>query len=249
MYNPFSLENKTILITGASSGIGRATAIECSRLGARCIITARNEKRLSETFTQLSGNGHISIIADMQNNESFQKLIDSVPVLDGLVNNAGITITTPVKFITQVKYSELLRVNQESPILLFSSLLKKKKFNKNSSIVFTSSVAGAILGGEKCNSMYASTKGAISGFVKVAALELAEKQIRVNAVCPGMTETSILNESVIDSVDIEANKKRYPLGRFAKPEEIAYGIIYLLSNASSFTTGTNLIIDGGFSVE
>ena len=247
-YNPFSLEGKTILITGASSGIGKATAIECSKLGARCIITGRNEKRLSETYSLLEGEGHLQIVSDLSDFSQIQKLVDQIPVVNGLVNNAGISKHLPVNFVTEEKIDEIFPINLTAPILLFSKLLKSKKMARPSSAVFTSSINGLLVG-EKSACLYSTTKAGISGFVKVCAHELASKGIRVNCVCPGMIETSILSEGTITKEQLAENAKGYPLGRHGKPEEVAWGIIYLLSDASSFVTGTNLVIDGGISVK
>mgnify|MGYP000429581772 CR=1 FL=1 len=246
IYNPFSLDGKTILVTGASSGIGKATAIECSRLGAKVYITGRNEFRLKETFSSLIGEGHEWIVADIK--ESIDTIVNIVPELDGCVSNAGITKTLLTQFINEESLNEVLHVNTISPILLIQKLLKKKKLKKESSIVFTSSISGvtcAVLG----NAMYSASKGAINGFVKNAALDLASKKIRVNAVCPGMIDTGILDAGVITAEQLEREKERYPLKRFGKPEEVAYAIIYLLSDASAFVTGTNLFIDGGITLQ
>lgn len=247
MYNPFSLAGKTILITGASSGIGKATAIECSKLGAKVIITGRNRVRLEETLFSMSGNGHLLVEADLQNEADIDMLINSLPTLDGVVNNAGITKTIPTTFISAQSLLELLQINTIFPILLTQKLLKKKKLAKPASIVFTSSISGnyiAALG----NVMYSTTKAAINGFVKNAALDLASKKIRVNAVCPGMIDTGILSAGTITEEQLKEERKKYPLKRFGKPEEVAFAIIYLLSDASSFVTGTNIVIDGGFTL-
>lgn len=249
-YNPYSLENKTILITGASSGIGRATAIEASKLGAKVIITGRNKERLSETYTKLEGEGHSKIIADLSNDEGINTIHEAVSgiKLDGLVANAGVSRPLPVNFVTREKMIEIFPTNLESPILLFTSLLKNKNLGKGSSTVFTSSING-VFGGEKAECLYSASKGALSGFVKSACLDLAPKQIRVNCVCPGMTETAILTGGAITREQLEENAKGYPLKRHGKPEEVAWAIIYLLSDASSFITGTNLVIDGGISAK
>ena len=249
-YNPYSLEKKTILITGASSGIGRATAIEACRLGARVIITGRNEERLSETFNQLEGNGHAKIIADLSGDDGINKILEALVdlKLDGLVANAGVLRPLPVTFVTREKMTEIFPTNLESPILLFSLLVKRKILIKGSSAVFTSSIGG-VLGGEAGESLYAASKGALSGFVKSACLDLTQKGIRVNCVCPGMIETSLFSDETITKEQLVEDSKRYPLGRYGKPEEVAWGIIYLLSDASSFVTGSNLIIDGGISVK
>lgn len=247
-YNPFSLINKTILVTGASSGIGKATAIECSKMGAKVIITARNEGKLKETLSLLEGDGHQMIIADLFNTDEIDNLVSQLPEINGLVNNAGKTITLPCNFITEEKLADIVSVNMTAPILLFSKLLKKKKLIKGSSVVFTSSING-IKTGSVGSSMYCATKGALSGFVKTAAIEYATKQIRVNCVCPGMINTNILEFGVVTEEQLVEDAKKYPLGRYGEPKEVAYAIIYLLSDASSFVTGTNLVIDGGFTIQ
>ena len=247
MYNPFSLAGKTILITGASSGIGKATAIECSKLGAKVIITGRNRLRLEETFSSMSGNAHLLFEADLQYPSDIDMLIDSLPMLDGVVNNAGMTKTIPMAFISEEILLDVLRINTISPILITQKLLKRRKLAKSASIVFTSSISGnsvGVLG----NTIYSTTKAAVNGFVKNAALELAPKNIRVNTVCPGMIDTGILSSGIITEEQLDEERKKYPLKRFGKPEEIAYAIIYLLSDASSFVTGSNLFIDGGFTL-
>ncbi len=246
-YNPYSLGGKTILVTGASGGIGRATAIECSRLGAKVVLTARNEKNLQKVLSELDGSGHELIPADLLIESDIERIVNTIPILDGLVNNAGINMYVPIPYVSEQKLLNVLNVNSVSPILLFSKMLKNKKIKNNSSIVFTSSLGGnytAVYGG----AMYSASKGAVSGFVRTAAVELAPKNIRVNAVCPGMTDTAMTHDDSITEEQYAADRKRYPLKRYAKPEEIAWAIIYLLSDASGFTTGTNLIVDGGFSV-
>ena len=247
-YNPFTLKGKTILITGASSGIGRATAVECSKFGAICIITARNKERLHETLSQMEGEGHQIIVADMAKEDDINALVASLPKLDGLVNNAGYQEFAPVSFIKKENLESLLAINTVAPITLTQKILKAKKLNKSSSVVFTSSLAGigAITPG---NAMYAASKGAISAYIHVAAIELAVKNIRVNAVCPAMVNTSIIEDSAISTEELKADLANYPLGRYGEPKEIAYAIIYLLSDASAWVTGTNMIIDGGVSLK
>jgi NAD(P)-dependent dehydrogenase (short-subunit alcohol dehydrogenase family) len=245
-YNPFSLENKTILVTGASGGIGRSACVECSRLGARIILCARNEIRLNETLVLMEKNDHKIISADLRDDSGIQKVLDGTEKIDGAVFNAGISRPLPVNFITRKKMQEIFPLNLESPILLFSALLKQKKMIRGSSAVFTASINGTA-GGEKAESLYSATKGGLSGFVKSCSLDLAPKGIRVNCVCPGMTRTQILSDGTITAEQLELNAKNYPMGRHGSPEEIAWGIIYLLSDASSFVTGTNLTIDGGIS--
>lgn len=244
-YNPFTLAGKTILITGASSGIGKATALECAKMGAKVIITGRDEGRLNEVFNNLEGEGHLQIIADLSSEEDILRLAKEVPVLDGCVNNAGYNVMSLIQFIKKDSLEHIMDVNLIAPIMLTHLLVKNKKMAKDSSMVFTSSISAR---GRNSvgNSMYSATKGGLSSFMKNAALELAAKRIRCNAVLPGMVETPLKEgKSNITEEQWEANRQLYPLKRFGKPEEIAYGIIYLLSDASAWVTGTELIIDGG----
>ena len=247
VYNPFSLEGKTILITGGSSGIGKATAIECSKLGARIIIVARNEEKLKATLSSLEGDGHRYIVCDLNDISSVEKVLGELPVVDGVVNNAGFTRLAPIPFVQEDLLKDILQTNTVAPIMITKLMLKKKKVTKGASFVFTNSVAG--LGKVTVgNTMYASSKGALTAFVQGAAKELAPKGIRLNAVCPGMVETEIMQFGSVDEDQLEKDRLTYPRKRYGKPEEIAWAIIYLLSDASSWVTGTNLIIDGGFSV-
>ena len=249
MYNPFSLEQKTILITGASSGIGRQTAIECSMMGAKVIITGRNRERLNETLKLLEGEGHTIIEAELTDEYDVKKLVDDIPSLDGLVLNAGFNFTKLVPFIKDEDVQSIFSVNAMAPILLMRSLVKKKKMSKGSSVVFTSSISAKGISSPG-NSLYSSTKGALTSFMKNAALELAAKKIRCNAVLPGMVETALKEaKSEITEEQWEANRQKYPLKRFGQPSDVAFAIIYLLSDASSWVTGSELIIDGGRSLD
>lgn len=248
MYNPYSLKGKTILVTGASSGIGRATAIECSKLGASVIITARNKERLTETLNMLEGENHQIIICDLSSTEEITDMVAFLPIIDGVVNNAGFTKLAPLKFMKEEDLQNLLQINSIAPILLLQKLLKKRKIKDGASIVFTGSIDG--LGfSTPGNAMYTASKGAICSFIKTAAQELGKNQIRVNAVCPGMVNTNILTGSAISEEELELDKKNYPLGRYGEPIDIALAIIYLLSDASSWVTGTNLVIDGGLTTQ
>jgi len=246
-YNPFSLSGKNILITGASSGIGKATAIECSKMGATVMITGRNEQRLDETFDQLKGNGHLRFIADLCVEEDLNNLNRNLPEINGLVNAAGIVKTLPFQFINQAALSSIFNINLIAPVLLSQKLIKAKKLYKESSVVFISSISGPIIA-TKGQSAYAASKGAVGSMVKNMALELASKKIRVNCVLPGMTETPLIYRDDLTSEQLAADMKLYPLKRYGKPEDIAFAIIYLLSDASAWVTGTNLIIDGGFTL-
>ena len=243
MYNPFTLEGKTILVTGASSGIGKCTAIECSKLGAKLILTGRNEERLQKTLSSLIGDGHSIIVADLNNEGDIEMLATQCPKIDGLVSNAGISSSKPVAFYTNKELDKVFGTNAFAPMLLNRWLLKKKKINNNASVVFTSSVAAA--SANLGNGVYGSAKAALTAYMRYLALELAPKGIRANCVLPGMVETNLIHGGSISEEDLQNDMKKYPLGRYGKPEEIAWTIIHLLSNASSWTTGTSVVVDGG----
>ena len=246
-YNPFSLKGKTILITGASSGIGRSTALECAKLGADCIITGRNQERLEETLSQMPQGNHSLIVTDLANQEGINLLVEQVPSIDGLVINAGITKKKTITFYQTTELEELFYMNTFSPMLLVKGLLKKKKLKIASSIVFLSSISSysSNLG----NGMYGASKAALTSYMHYCARELAPKKIRANAVHPGMVETPLIRNKAFSDDDLELYMDTYPLKRFGKPEEIAYAIIYLLSDASEWVTGTSLVIDGGISLK
>ena len=248
-YNPFSLHNKTILVTGASSGIGQSAAIECSKAGARLIITGRNQERLLETYHSLTGDGHQQIVADLSITEEIDKLVNFVPKLDGVVSCAGTARFVMLPFIKEQELTDVLRINTIAPILLTQKLVKSKKLNRPSSIVYISSVSGnevSTIG----LSMYGTSKSGLSAFMRHAALDLAPKEIRCNCVNLSRVYTRMIaSGTMTDEEQIKEDLKDYPLKRYGKPEEIAYGIIYLLSDASAWVTGTSLLIDGGFSLK
>lgn len=241
-YNPFSLEGKTILVTGAAGGIGRATAIECAKLGARLVLTDVNELGLQETLSLLSGDGHEMHIADLTSQEALDELVAELPMLDGFVSNAGVTKPTPVKFISKVDLERIMSINTFAPIYLTQRLLKKKKFNAGASLVFTVSVGGVFTTAPG-NAMYGASKGALQVFVRNVALEGAPR-IRCNSVNPGMINTNLAGRSYSDE-DKAKDMETYPMKRYGEPREVALAIVYLLSDASSWVTGHSLIIDGG----
>ena len=250
MYNPFSLEGKTVLVTGASSGIGRGIAVECSKMGSKVVINGRNKERLQKTFDQLEGEGHIQIVADLSKQEDIERLANEVPELNGFVNSAGIPKICPVKRIDRQTLEEIMNVNAFGPILLTSQLLRKKKLQKKSSIVLIASISGVCMANTG-EGPYAATKAALAGYTKTAAFELAAQGTRVNTICPGLVPTEILtlsNEMFSEDQLKETMYGRYPLKRVGTPKDIANGAIYLLSDASSWVTGINLVIDGGYTV-
>lgn len=247
MNNPYSLVGKTILVTGASSGIGQSTALHCAEMGAHVIVTGRNVERLGETYQKLDGEGHQQVVADLSMQNGIDLLVESVDELDGVVLCAGQGMSSPFSFNTRPKYNEIFDINFFSPVELLRLLVKKKKVKKNASVVFVSSIGGVFVF-TNGNSAYGATKAAINSTMKSCALELAPKKIRVNSVNPGMVNTKLIHGGGISDEQLEQDVQNYPLKRYGEPEDIAYGIIYLLSDASSWVTGHTLVIDGGTSI-
>lgn len=241
--NPFSLEGKRILVTGASSGIGRAIATACSGMGAKVILTARNEKRLLETANLLYGDGHELLIADLTEESQRETLIERLPKLDGIVQNAGIGSRVLCKNIGETDLSEVFNPNFFAPVLLQKRMIEEKKINKGASIVFIASMASKYP--SVGNSVYSASKGAIISYAKVLGLELAPRQIRVNCVCPAMVWTDLITKDGVDKEVLEEAQLKYPLKRYGTPEDVANLCLYLLSDASSWMTGSCLEINGG----
>ncbi len=250
MYNPFSLEGKVILVTGASSGIGRGTAIECSKMGAKIVLSGRNEARLQETLTSLEGEGHTVLCGDLNSEEMRNDIVANMPPLNGIVHCAGISHIKMAKFMDSSSLESVFHTNVFSPLMLNSQLLKKKKIQKNSSIIFISSISG-VYRSQIGEGVYGATKAALAGYIKSLALELAAQGIRVNSIHPGVVETPLLDVSngTFGNEELDNLRQKYPLKRFGKPEDIARCAIYLLSDASSWMTGSNILIDGGFTLK
>lgn len=249
MYNPFSLENKTILVTGASSGIGRATAIECAKLGSTLVISARNEERLKAVFEELDRSveqQHLMVVADLATDEGIETLVSETPCLDGVSSNAGIPMTQMIKFIKKETLGSVWNINTVSHVNLAKLLFKKKKLNTGASYVFTASIGGTTSFGPG-NSVYGMSKAAINSFMKFCAIEFSTRMIRCNSVSPGMIMTPMTQESsTFTKEDYEKDAEKYLLKRYGRPEEVARSIVFLLSDASSFITGDTILVDGGF---
>lgn len=243
-YNPFSLEGKTFLVTGASSGIGRSIAIECSKMGARVVVTARSELRLNETLAQMAGEEHQAICADLGDEDSIVNLVEQLPQLNGVVHNAGMTHRAPCKMVKKESLEQVMTTNFEGPVLLQKYLLKKKKIEKEASIVFIASRAP--FAPASGNAIYAASKGAMLGYAKCLGLEVAPQKIRVNSICPAMIWTDLVAKDAEQTGgDYQAVQERYPLKRFGKPEDVAWLAVYLLSDAAQWMTGSQIDITGG----
>lgn len=247
IHNIFSLENKTILVTGASSGIGKAIAQECSHMGADLIITGRNEERLKETFGLMKGDRHSYIAADLNNKEGIEKLISSLPQLNGLVLCAGIVEMWPVNYATKERFNKIFDTNFFSPIEILRLIVKKKLFNHSLSVVAIDSIAGNedfVIG----NGIYGAGKAALKSFLKFCALEMASKNIRINTVSPGLILTPMHTNGAVEEDLLEKAVDKIPLKRWGLPQDIAPAVVYLLSDASSYVTGTDIKIDGGCTI-
>lgn len=235
-------------MTGASSGIGRAIAIVCSQMGANLVVTGRNEERLKSAFDELEGDSHISLIADLTKESDVEQLVKTLPKLDGFVSSAGIVKPQLLAYTDMNEINSVLQTNSISAINLSRLLIQHNKINKEASIVYISSING-----NNCSSIgssiYAASKAMLNGFMKGLALELASKKIRVNCITPGMVETGIFAGSNIDMEAIEKDRLKYPLKRYGEPEEIAYAVVYLLSDATKWVTGSSLLIDGGYTLQ
>lgn len=247
-YNPYTLEGKTVLVTGGAGGIGSEVARVCAKLGARVILTDIREDALNVALTSLEkveAGEHLAFKADLTSAEELNALVEQLPELDGFVCNAGVMKLVLTQFITEEELHRIQNINLNAPILLTKALLKKKKVRKGGSIVFTASAAG-VYRVSMGNAIYATTKCGIDAFMRTVALEFGPKGIRCNSVNPGMVETALIGTFTEEQKEKEM--QNYPLRRFAKPGDIALGIAYLLSDASSFVTGTALKIDGGMTL-
>jgi NAD(P)-dependent dehydrogenase (short-subunit alcohol dehydrogenase family) len=244
MQTPFHLTGKTILITGASSGIGRQAAIDCARMGATIILTGRNTERLKETYEQLTGAGHSMIPCDLSDEADIARLVNDSTQLDGVVHAAGIVKPFPIQYLTTQKINETIYANFYTVVQLTTALFKTKKINNGASLVFMSSISGQYP--QKGNAMYGASKAALEAFTKAVAAEYAHKQIRANYISPAMVKTPMYDYSGAGAFAevLEEHVQKYPLG-VGQPEDIANAIIFLLSPASRWITGINLIMDGG----
>lgn len=243
LFNPFSLSGMHLLVTGASSGIGKAIAVACAKMGATVCITGRNEQRLHDTFMMLPAGGHMMFLADLNVQADRDRLAGSLPELHGVVHCAGIGSCVLCKSIRKEDLDEVLKINLEVPVLLQAALLSHKKIRKGGSVVFVASHApyAPSVG----NAVYSASKGAVLAYAKCLALELAPRQIRVNSICPAMVWTDLIVQGGITKEELEMAQLKYPLKRYGNPEDVAYLAVYLLSEAASWMTGSEIDLTGG----
>lgn len=255
MFNPFSLENKVIIVTGASSGIGAQCAIDCSKMGARVVLVARNEERLKQALEQCEEpSRHMILPLDLSSSDglkdAIKDVVSKVGKINGVVNCAGMSSVTPLKLITDELLDQFFRTNVYSAINLSKEVTRVGNYDKEHgcSIIFFASIMGIC--GDKCKTMYSATKGALIAAARSMACELAKNKIRVNVVSPGAIETPI-NAKLPHMADPELRKEledKHLLG-LGECSDIANACIYLLSDAAKWVTGQNLIVDGGYTAK
>lgn len=239
-YNPFSLEGKTVLVTGASSGIGRATAVECSRLGARLCITGRDAQRLDETFRSLEGDGHIQMTADLTDERQIVTLVAGLPMLDGVVHSAGVSLFMPLKNLDMEDIRETMDINFTSIVILNKELVNANRLNAGVSFVFISSSMHMV--NHAGYTLYSASKSALVSVCGVLARELTHLKCRANVVSPGMIETPMIASLPEEVVKRDSNF--YPLG-YGRPEDVAWMCVYLLSDAARWVSRSEFCMHGG----
>jgi NAD(P)-dependent dehydrogenase (short-subunit alcohol dehydrogenase family) len=239
----FSLEGKTILVTGATSGLGKQIAISCARRGARLIITGRDAVRLKETQDQLAGGGHVSVLADLTSEEDREHLIQASEKIDGLVLCIGGQMLSPIRQLKESLMTAMYEVHFLAPVMLTQRLMQTNVIAKQSSIVFMLSTSAHI--GTRGVGPYSAMKSGLLGIIRCLALELAPKKVRVNGISPSVVPTPRLwGEDTDQNAPLKRERARHPLG-LGTPDDVANGVVYLLSDASRWVTGTSLVMDGG----
>ncbi|WP_255455287.1 SDR family NAD(P)-dependent oxidoreductase [Cryobacterium sp. Hh38] len=240
------------MVTGASSGIGRAVAVEASKYGARVALLARNVSKLEETRALMAGDGHMTLSCDLTLLNGIGGAVRTVSTqlggLDGVVHAAGMHQAAPLRIVEPSDYHELFDLNVGSALMVAKAFRHKQVRRPNASLVFLSSAVGVV--GQPGVSLYSASKGAILALTKSLALELVRDGIRVNCVSPGVVQTAMTQSlaETIGSQSFETVKAAHPLG-LGLPEDVAAAVLYLLSPASQWVTGTSLTVDGGYTAQ
>lgn len=243
--DPFSLAGKRILVTGASSGIGRQIAISCAQMGAQLVVSGRNAERLAATFAELEGEGHVQITSELGKQEDIDRLATEAGVVNGLVHAAGVSKLAPFRLISRVQLDEMFSSNVYAPMLLTKGLLARKRIAQGGSILFVSAVASHI--GPLASGVYSASKAALLGAMRTLALEVAKQGIRANCIVPGYVRTPMLDSLNQSGGSIDEHTELTPLG-LGEPEDVAYAAVFYLSDASRWITRNYFIIDGGLTV-
>lgn len=243
--DPFSLAGKRILVTGASSGIGSATAIACAQMGAQLVITGRNAERLSRTLVALDGDGHQQVMADLAEQADIDRLVGAAGVVDGVVHAAGISKLAPFRLVSRKQLDDTFVTNVFAPMLLTQALLAKRRVARGGSILFLSAVASHI--GPVASSVYSASKAALLGAMRTLALEVAKQGIRANCMAPGYVRTPMLDGLTRGGGSIDEHTQLAPLG-LGEPEDVARAAVFFLADASRWITRNYFIVDGGLTV-
>lgn len=249
MFNPLDLTDRSILVTGASSGIGRTTSVVLSRLGAKLVLVARSRDSLEETRRLLDGEDHVIEACDLRETDSIpdwlKRLSAEHGALSGLVHCAGIHVTMPLRFQTGEQLDDLMRINFTAAVQLTKGFRQRKTHTPTSSVVFVSSVMGLV--GQAGVSAYVASKGALIALARSLSLELAAEGIRVNCVAPGQVESKMAEsqDAVLTDEQRAAIEAMHPLG-IGQPEDVASSIAFLLADTGKWITGTTLVVDGGY---
>lgn len=242
--NPFALDGKRVLVTGASSGIGRQVAISCSRMGAQIVLSARNEPELQKTLAAMDPGEHVVIPADVTDPGQRRALAEGAGTLDGVVHSAGTSLLSPIRLLPEKHVRDLFALNYDAPVLLTQSLLQRKAVRPGGSLLFLASIAAHI--GVPGVGIYSGTKGALLATVRCLAAELARSRTRVNCLSPALVASPLL-DLVAQNVSLEEKARDYPLG-LGTVDDVANAAVYFLSDASRWITGTTLIMDGGLTI-
>jgi NAD(P)-dependent dehydrogenase (short-subunit alcohol dehydrogenase family) len=243
----FSLSGKRVLVTGASSGIGRQVALSCAQAGATVILTGRDETRLREALAELGGGAHAQFACDLNDDAGVKALAHQAGTIDGVVHCAGVAMSVPLRMASREHIENMFRINTVAPMLLTQQLLLRNAINTGGSIVFISSISATAIGVPGI-SAYSGSKAGLESMARCLSMEVAKRKIRVNCLAPGFVETPMLQrgrEHMLDAVEDTA--LRYPLG-IGQPEDVANAAIFFLSQASRWITGTSLVLDGGHTV-
>ncbi|AEY65119.1 SDR family oxidoreductase [Clostridium sp. BNL1100] len=250
MIHPMDLSGKNILVTGASSGIGKGIAIYLSKIGANIIMAARNEEKLKETYNELEPGNHSYYLIDLNNLDEIEGMIDDIcsddRKLNGIVHSAGISRTIPIQYLKMDNLKSIMSINFYSFMELVKHFSKRKYNDNGGSIVAISSISSKL--GARGLAAYCASKGALDSAIRPMALELAAKNIRINSIAPGMIKSQIYDGLIelVNNKDFETDLKKRQIMGLGKPEDVASAAAFLLSDASKFITGTSIIVDGGY---
>jgi len=243
--DPFSLAGKRILVTGASSGIGRQVAISCAQMGAQVVASGRNAERLQSTFAQLQGDNHVQVVADLTRQDDLDRVVKESGIVNGVVHAAGITKLVPFRLISRQHMDDMFASNTFAPMLLTKGLLAKKRIAANGSILFISSIASHV--GPMASGSYAASKAALLGVMRTLAREVAKQGMRANCIAPGYVRTPMLDDLGQAGGNMADLLTLAPLG-LGEPEDVAYAAVFYMSDASRWITRNYFVVDGGLTV-